>query len=70
MISFFRHPVHFAYKILAAPAFNGQTIQLIEVAHDDLASTACGLDRHIQHGMHGLFHGLAYAGCAGCEHAL
>jgi hypothetical protein len=44
---------------------------LIEVAHDDLAGAACGFDRHIQHGMHGLFlTGWLMRGCAGCGHAL
>ena len=50
----FRFLIHFADKIIKALVFDRERIQVLGGAVDDLTGAARGLDRGVEHGMHGL----------------
>ena len=46
--------IHFADKIVKALVFDRERIEVVGGAVDDLTGAARGLDRGVEHGMHGL----------------
>lgn len=48
----FGHAIDLAHEVVAPLGFDRQTIEPIEMAHNDAAGAACGPDRRVEHRMH------------------